>query len=73
MMAQTKRIVLNPKYVPKADEVLKKTGIENCSQLFSIFLVNFGDELVKRLQGEGSENEQPDRFIDTTDPNSGAI
>ncbi len=49
-MAQ-KRIVLNPKYTDKADAILAQTGIENCSQLFSILLVNFGEDLVKRLKG----------------------
>mgnify|MGYP001794054323 CR=1 FL=1 len=49
-----KRIVLNPKHENKASEILTKTGIENCSQLFSILLVNFGDDLVKRLKGNSN-------------------
>ncbi|MGB3641685.1 MAG: hypothetical protein WBA07_32865 [Rivularia sp. (in: cyanobacteria)] len=46
-----KRIVLNPKHSDTAEEILAQTGIENCSQLFSILLVNFGEDLVKRLKG----------------------
>ena len=48
-----KRIVLNPKHTDKAQKILAQTGIENCSQLFSILLVNFGDDLIKRLKGDG--------------------
>jgi hypothetical protein len=53
-MTQT-RIVLNPKHRLKADEILQQTGIDNLSQLFSIFIVNFGDRLVKKLKD--SEND----------------
>lgn len=48
-MTQT-RIVLNPKHKGKADEILEQTGIDNLSQLFSIFVVNFGDCLIKKLK-----------------------
>jgi hypothetical protein len=48
-MAQT-RIVLNPKHQPKAQEILEVTGIDNLSQLFSIFVVNYGDCLIRRLK-----------------------
>ncbi len=48
-MPQT-RIVLNPKHQPKAEEILERTGIDNFSQLFSIFLVNYGDCLIQRLK-----------------------
>jgi hypothetical protein len=44
-MTQT-RIVLNPKYKPKAEEILEATGIDNLSQLFTLLLVNYGDCLV---------------------------
>ncbi|MGB6300813.1 MAG: hypothetical protein WBF90_32205 [Rivularia sp. (in: cyanobacteria)] len=48
-MAQ-KRVVLNPKYEAQATSILESTGIENYSQLFSIFIKTYGDKLVKALQ-----------------------
>jgi len=48
-MTQT-RIVLNPKYKPKAEEILEATGIDNLSQLFTLLLVNYGDCLVNCLK-----------------------
>lgn len=48
-MAQT-RIVLNPKYKPKAEEILEVTGIDSLSQLFTLLLVNYGDCLVNCLK-----------------------
>ncbi|NJL62278.1 MAG: hypothetical protein HC903_11120 [Methylacidiphilales bacterium] len=54
-MTQT-RIVLNPKHKDKAEEILQTTGIDNLSQLFSIFVVNFGDCLINKLKD--CKNEQ---------------
>jgi len=48
------RIVLNPKYKPKADEVLAATGLDNLSQLFSVLLVNYGDRLIAAFKAEQS-------------------
>jgi hypothetical protein len=50
-MSQT-RIVLPVKYKPKAQEILDQTGIESLSQLFTIFIVNYGDKLVTNIKGE---------------------
>ena len=50
-MSQT-RIVLPAKYKPKAQEILEQTGIESLSQLFIIFLVNYGDQLKVNIKGE---------------------
>lgn len=49
-MTQT-RIVLPAKYKPKAQEILEQTGIESLSQLFAIFIVNYGDQLVINIKG----------------------
>lgn len=49
-MSQT-RIVLAPKHKVKAEEILSQTGIESLSQLFSIFLVNYGDKLIANIKG----------------------
>lgn len=46
-----RRANLNHKYSPKADEILEKTGVENLSQLFSLFIKHFGDELIQRIEG----------------------
>jgi hypothetical protein len=48
-MKQT-RIVLNPKFKRKAEEVLELTGIESLSQLFTLFLVNYSDTLIANLK-----------------------
>lgn len=48
-MTQT-RIVLNPKYKDKAQEILEVTGIDSLSQLFTLLLANYGDVLVKALK-----------------------
>ena len=50
-MGQT-RIVLKHKHRTKAHEILEQTGIDSLSQLFSIFIVNYGDTLVKKLKGD---------------------
>jgi hypothetical protein len=50
-MTQT-RIVLPNKYKPKAQEILDQTGIESLSQLFIIFLVNYGDQLKINIKGQ---------------------
>jgi hypothetical protein len=46
-----KRVVLDEKYVPKAEKIIEKTGISTYSQLFTILLVNYGDTLVQSLRG----------------------
>jgi hypothetical protein len=48
------RVVLNPKYKPKAEEVLAATGLDNFSQLFSVLLVNYGDRLIAAFKAEQS-------------------
>jgi hypothetical protein len=48
-MTQT-RIVLNPKYKDKAQEILEVTGIDSLSQLFTLLLANYGDVLVRSLK-----------------------
>lgn len=53
-----KRILLNPKHYEKADEILTQTGITNLSQLFSIFIVNYGDSLINSLKSDKSEQAQ---------------
>ncbi|MHC5861661.1 hypothetical protein [Nostoc sp.] len=47
-----KRVVLDEKYIPKAEKIIGETGISTFSQLFTILLVNYGDVLVKSLKGE---------------------
>ena len=49
MTTQT-RVVLDEAEKPKAEAILKATGIKNFSQLFSIFIVNYGDHLVNALK-----------------------
>ena len=49
-MTQT-RIVLSPKYKDRAEQILVETGIESLSQLFSIFLVSYGDRLIASIKG----------------------
>ena len=50
-MMNQKRIVLDQKYIPRAEEIINQTGINTYSQLFTILLVNYGDTLVKSLRG----------------------
>lgn len=45
------RLVLASKHKPLADKILEETGIDTYTQLFSIFLVNYGDPLVQALKG----------------------
>lgn len=47
-----KRIVLNPKYADKAQEILDATGLDSCSQMVSVLIACFGDELIKRMKGQ---------------------
>jgi hypothetical protein len=44
------RIVLDEAHRPKAEEIMKATGISSFSQLFSLFIVNYGDHLVSALK-----------------------
>lgn len=44
------RIVLPEEDRPRADAILQATGIKTLSQLFSIFLVNYGEHLVAALK-----------------------
>lgn len=50
-MANQTRIVLDADDRPKAEQILAATGIKTFSQLFTIFLVNYGDHLVSALKG----------------------
>ena len=49
-MANQTRIVLDADDRPKAEAILELTGIKTFSQLFSIFLINYGDHLVNALK-----------------------
>jgi hypothetical protein len=49
-MANQTRIVLDSDDRPKAEQILELTGIKTFSQLFSIFLINYGDHLVNALK-----------------------
>ncbi len=49
-MANQTRIVLDADDRPKAELILEATGIKTFSQLFSIFLINYGDHLVSALK-----------------------
>lgn len=49
-MANQTRVVLDEAERPKAEQILEQTGIKTFSQLFSIFLVNYGDHLVGALK-----------------------
>ncbi len=49
-MANQTRIVLDKDDRPKAEQILQATGIKTFSQLFSIFLINYGDHLVSALK-----------------------
>ncbi len=49
-MANQTRVVLDEAERPKAEQILEQTGIKTFSQLFSIFLVNYGDHLVSALK-----------------------
>ncbi|HEY9710425.1 MAG TPA: hypothetical protein V6D48_19615 [Oculatellaceae cyanobacterium] len=49
-MANQTRIVLDQDDRPKAEQILEVTGIKTFSQLFSIFLINYGDHLVNALK-----------------------
>ena len=48
---QQRRIVLNPDHEPLAQEILSQTGIDNLSQLFSIFIRCYGEDLITRMKG----------------------
>jgi hypothetical protein len=48
-MSQT-RIVLDADDRPKAEAILDATGIKTFSQLFAIFIHNYGDHLVNALK-----------------------
>ncbi|HEY9650929.1 MAG TPA: hypothetical protein V6C95_09715 [Coleofasciculaceae cyanobacterium] len=49
-MANQTRVVLDETERPKAEQILEQTGIKTFSQLFSIFIVNYGDHLVNALK-----------------------
>ncbi|AFY45477.1 hypothetical protein [Nostoc sp. PCC 7107] len=53
---KSKRIVLDEKHIPKAEEIISQTGINNLSQLFTILLVNYGDRLITSLKGSSEPN-----------------
>jgi hypothetical protein len=53
------RVVLDSDDRPKAEQILEQTGIKNFSQLFSIFIVNYGDHLVNALKATPSAPPPP--------------
>lgn len=58
-MANQTRIVLDQDDRPKAEQILEATGIKTFSQLFSIFLINYGDHLVTALKATPSAPPPP--------------
>jgi hypothetical protein len=58
-MANQTRIVLDSDDRPKAEQILEVTGIKTFSQLFSIFLINYGDHLVSALKAAPSAPPPP--------------
>jgi len=44
------RVVLDEAHRPLAEEILRQTGINSLSQLFSLFVVNYGEHLVGSLK-----------------------
>jgi hypothetical protein len=58
-MANQTRIVLDQDDRPKAERILEATGIKTFSQLFSIFLINYGDHLVTALKATPSAPPPP--------------
>lgn len=58
-MANQTRIVLDQDDRPKAEAILESTGIKTFSQLFSIFLINYGDHLVSALKATPSAPPPP--------------
>jgi hypothetical protein len=58
-MANQTRIVLDSDDRPKAEQILEVTGIKTFSQLFSIFLINYGDHLVSALKASPSTPPPP--------------
>jgi hypothetical protein len=58
-MANQTRVVLDEAERPKAEQILEQTGIKTFSQLFSIFLVNYGDHLVSALKATPSAPPPP--------------
>jgi hypothetical protein len=58
-MANQTRIVLDAEDRPKAEQILETTGIKTFSQLFSIFLINYGDHLVSALKATPSAPPPP--------------
>jgi hypothetical protein len=58
-MANQTRIVLDADDRPKAEAILEVTGIKTFSQLFSIFLINYGDHLVSALKATPSAPPPP--------------
>jgi hypothetical protein len=58
-MANQTRIVLDQDDRPKAEAILEVTGIKTFSQLFSIFLINYGDHLVSALKATPSAPPPP--------------
>jgi hypothetical protein len=58
-MANQTRIVLDADDRPKAESILESTGIKTFSQLFSIFLINYGDHLVTALKATPSSPLPP--------------
>lgn len=58
-MANQTRIVLDQDDRPKAEQILEATGIKTFSQLFSIFLINYGDHLVTALKAIPSAPPPP--------------
>jgi hypothetical protein len=49
-LANQTRVVLDETERPKAEQILEQTGIKTFSQLFSVFIVNYGDHLVNALK-----------------------
>ncbi len=58
-MANQTRVVLDETERPKAEQILEQTGIKTFSQLFSVFIVNYGDHLVNALKASPAAPPPP--------------
>ena len=67
-MANQTRIVLDQDDRPKAEQILEATGIKTFSQLFSIFLINYGDHLVNALKSSPVVAPPPPVMMPASEP-----
>lgn len=58
-MPNQTRVVLDEAERPYAEHILEQTGIKSFSQLFSIFIVNYGEHLMKALKSSPAAPPPP--------------